>query len=156
MHTTNFIIIYFELFLSNIPLKNYHHALFSMILPFIYCLFEWILNICCSIPFAYPFVDPGVITNSLFYVGIFGMHLLCWTIAYKFKNVIIEKCIRKNLNKSNKNMEQLNDDIMMDENETNEMHTRDSEISPAGLSTVASINSEYNTSLVSLETDSNL
>merc|ERR1712241_738154 len=112
MHTTNSIVIYAELLINNVPLTNYHHALFSMILPIIYVIFEWALNICCNIHFAYPFVDPSNVWNSLFYIAIFGVHLLCWTIAYKFKGVIVERIIRK----SKQNMEQLND-VMMDQDE---------------------------------------
>ena len=100
-HTTNFMVLYLELLINNISLRNLNHIVFCSILLWIYCLFEWALYSCCSVHWAYPFVDPSDPENALSYVIVFGINVVCWLVAYTFKGVVVEKLIRRKQSKAN-------------------------------------------------------
>ena len=95
MHSTNFMVLYLELLINNISLRNLNHMVFCCILLWIYCLFEWTLYSCCGVHFAYPFVDPAHSENALSYAIVFGINVVCWLVAYTFKGVVVEKLIRR-------------------------------------------------------------
>ena len=97
-HIVNSVVIYADLMVNNITFTNYHHAIFCVIPPFFYVTFAWIANLCFDIPFAYPFVDPSDPLNALLAIVLFGMHIGFWFIAYKFKEFVVEKWIRKKSN----------------------------------------------------------
>eukprot|EP00485_Elphidium_margaritaceum_P019261 CAMPEP_0202734216 /NCGR_PEP_ID=MMETSP1385-20130828/188564_1 /ASSEMBLY_ACC=CAM_ASM_000861 /TAXON_ID=933848 /ORGANISM="Elphidium margaritaceum" /LENGTH=248 /DNA_ID=CAMNT_0049400563 /DNA_START=374 /DNA_END=1121 /DNA_ORIENTATION=- len=101
-----------ELIISDVPLANYHHAIFCLILPFLYAMFEWVIHSCCAVAFSYPFVSPSNVWNALYYIGIFALHLLCWSIAYIFKNKCVYGCLRKSRQVNQEIHEHLQDIIM--------------------------------------------
>ena len=85
MHTTNFIIIYTDLFTNQIPI-NIHYAALAQLFALIYVLFQWIWVQFDDNEFSYPFLDTRELYHLFFYCGLFGIGIFFFQCAVWFTN----------------------------------------------------------------------
>lgn len=103
MHSSNCIFIYFELIINNIPLPNLHHAIFPIILGFIYnTFFQIMLAIYPNSESPYPFLDYSKDINATMIPINTILLFILYAVSYGFKNYFVESRCRSNKNVENK------------------------------------------------------
>ena len=88
MHITNFVVIYIDLFINQIPI-NIHYAAFGEFFVVIYVLFQWIWVQDEDNEFSYPFLDTNTLYHLGFYFGLFAIGIFffqCAVWCTKYRN----------------------------------------------------------------------
>eukprot|EP01084_Bolivina_argentea_P293681 505139_1 len=98
IHVFNFIFIYFELVISDLPYGNAYHAIFPLWIAMIYTIIVWI-GYALGVPFAYPFLDYTKPANSIVSFCILIILLIFWFISYAFKKLFVIKVLRRKQDK---------------------------------------------------------
>lgn len=80
MHVLNFVFLIFDMFLNCIPIK-FHFGFIVVIMALTYGVFSWIYYDFAKV-WRYFFINSEKEIDGLWYLLVFTMHLISWSIVY--------------------------------------------------------------------------